>query len=124
MKFICIPLFRHCILRAHNGTGTKDRRGQFVRKLTLSEKVALLHVFSTGRKASVVDIRLANNILDEMDKQVLWIKCDCVEPNQDEEGPFNCEVNAANLRHVSKSKQHDEHCPLYMAAVTICPHFA
>lgn len=91
----------------------KDRRGQFVRKLTLSEKVALLHVFSTGRKASVVDIRLANNILDEMDRQVLWIKCDCVEPNQDGEGPFNCEVNAANLRHVSKSKQHDEHCPLY-----------
>lgn len=55
----------------------------------------------------------ANNILDEMDKQKLWIKCDCVEPIQNEECPFNCEVNAANLRHISKNKQHDEHCPLY-----------
>ena len=91
----------------------KDKRGQFVRKLTLSEKVAFLHVFSTGRKSSLVDIRLANNILDEMDKQKLWIKCDCVEPIQNEEGPFNCEVNAANLRHVSKSRSHDEYCPLY-----------
>ncbi len=27
-----------------------DKRGQFVRKLSLAEKEALLHVFSNGRK--------------------------------------------------------------------------
>lgn len=91
----------------------KGKRGQYVLKLTLSEKVLFLHVFSTGRKSSLVDICQANNILDEMDKQKLWIKCDCVEPIQNEEGPFNCEVNAANLRHVSKSRSHDKHCAFY-----------
>ncbi|MDW2601515.1 hypothetical protein RYZ57_20460 [Enterobacter hormaechei] len=91
----------------------KNKRGQFVRKLSLTEKVSLLQEFSNGRTASRVDRLLANNILDEMDRQELWVKCDCIELEQMEAGPFNCEVNAAKLRHVSKSRQHDENCPLF-----------
>ena len=91
----------------------KDKRGQFVRKLSLTEKVALLQEFSNGRTSSRVDRHLAKNILDEMDRQELWVKCDCLEQEHNEEGPFNCEVNVATLRHVSKSRQHDEHCPLF-----------
>nr|WP_269134978.1 hypothetical protein [Pseudescherichia vulneris] len=91
----------------------KDKRGQFVRTLSLTEKVALLHVFSTGRKSSLVDMRIAKNILDEMDRQELWMKCDCIDPALNEDGPFNCEVNGEKFRHVSKSRLHDEECPLF-----------
>lgn len=91
----------------------KDKRGEFVRTLSLTEKVALLHVFSTGRASSQVDRHLAKNILDEMDRKELWVKCDCIDPVINADGPFNCEVNVDKLRHVSKSTQHDEHCPLF-----------
>ncbi|HCM9111325.1 MULTISPECIES: hypothetical protein [Enterobacteriaceae] len=91
----------------------KDKRGQFVRQLSLTEKVALLHVFSTGRKSSQVDIRLAKNILDEMDRQELWVKCDCIDQSLNEDGPYNCEVNVNKFRHVSTSSLHSEQCPLF-----------
>ncbi len=43
----------------------------------------------------------------------LWIKCDCVEADLKNEGPFNCEVNVATIRHVTATRSHDEQCPLY-----------
>ena len=48
-----------------------------------------------------------------MDRRELWVKCDCVENDPSTEGPFNCEVNVARLRHVKTTRQHDEHCPLF-----------
>ena len=91
----------------------KNPRGQFERKLNLAEKEALLHVFTNGRKPAQADLRIANKILEEMDRQELWIKCDCVDSNLEVEGPFNCEVNAIKLRHVKSTRPHDELCPLY-----------
>lgn len=91
----------------------KKPRGRFERKLNMAEREAFLHVFSNGRRPAQTDLHIANKILEEMDRRELWIKCDCAEPDPVADGPFNCEVNAANLRHVSKSKQHDELCPLF-----------
>ncbi|WP_312774538.1 hypothetical protein [Atlantibacter hermannii] len=91
----------------------KNPRGQFERKLNLAEKEALLHVFTNGRKPAQADLRIANKILEEMDRQELWIKCDCVDSNPEVEGPFNCEVNAIKLRHVKSTRPHDDLCPLY-----------
>ncbi len=91
----------------------KNPRGQFERKLNLAEKEALLHVFTTGRKPAQADLRIANKILEEMDRQELWLKCDCVDSDQVAEGPLNCEVNATKLRRVKKTMSHDEQCPLY-----------
>ena len=48
-----------------------------------------------------------------MDRRKLWLKCDCVEHDPNIEGPFNCEVNVARLRHVKTTRQHDEQCPLF-----------
>ncbi len=58
----------------------KNARGRFERKLNLAEKEALLHVFSIGRKPGQADLRIVNMILDEMDRQELWIKCDWTDP--------------------------------------------
>lgn len=91
----------------------KNPRGRFERKLNLAEREALLHVFSSGRKPAQADLRIANKILEEMDRHELWIKCDCVEHEQHSEGPFNCEVNVAKLRHVKTTRQHDKRCPLF-----------
>lgn len=90
-----------------------DPRGGFVRKLNLAEREALLHVFSSGRKPAQADLRIANRVLEEMDRRKLWLKCDCVEHDPSTEGPFNCEVNVARLRHVKTTRQHDEQCPLF-----------
>lgn len=91
----------------------KNPRGRFERKLNLAEKEALLHVFSNGRKPGHADFRIVNQVLEEMDRQELWIKCDCVDPATGIEGPYNCEVNVAKLRHVKTTRPHDELCPLY-----------
>lgn len=91
----------------------KNPRGRFERKLNLAEKEALLHVFSNGRKPGQADLRIVNMVLDEMDRKELWIKCDCVDPAPEAEGPFNCEVNVAKLRHVKTTRPHDEKCPLF-----------
>ncbi len=91
----------------------KNPRGQFERKLNYAEKEALLHVFSNGRKPAQADLRIANKILEEMDRQELWISCDCVAPDPKTEGPFNCEVNVNKLRHVKTTRPHDEQCPLF-----------
>ena len=91
----------------------KNPRGRFERKLNLAEKEALLHVFSNGRKPGQADLRIVNMVLDEMDRKELWIKCDCVGPAPEAEGPFNCEVNVAKLRHVKTTRPHDEKCPLF-----------
>lgn len=63
----------------------KNPRGYFERKLLLAEKEALLHVFSNGRKPAQADLRIANRILEEMDKKELWLKCDCVGPDPEAE---------------------------------------
>lgn len=91
----------------------KNPRGYFERKLLLAEKEALLHVFSNGRKPAQADLRIANRILEEMDKKELWLKCDCVDPDPEAEDPFSCEVNGAKLRHVQSTRPHDEQCPLF-----------
>lgn len=91
----------------------KKPRGRLERKLNLAEREALLHVFSNGRKPALADLRLANKILEEMDRSKLWLKCDCIEYDPSAEGPFNCEVNVAKLRHVKTTRQHDEQCPLF-----------
>lgn len=91
----------------------KNPRGYFERKLLLAEKEALLHVFSKGRKPAQADLRIANRILEEMDKKELWLKCDCVDPDPEAEDPFSCEVNGAKLRHVQSTRPHDEQCPLF-----------
>lgn len=91
----------------------KNPRGKLERKLNLAEKEALLHVFSNGRKPAQADLRIANSVLEEMDRRKLWLKCDCVEHDPNIEGPFNCEVNVARLRHVKTTRQHDEQCPLF-----------
>ncbi|ECZ5331824.1 hypothetical protein AHQ56_23850 [Salmonella enterica subsp. enterica serovar Senftenberg] len=91
----------------------KNPRGRFERKLNLAEKEALLHVFSNGRKPSQADLRIVNAVLEEMDRQELWIKCDCVDSDPKAEGPFNCEVNVSKLRHVKTTRPHNEQCPLY-----------
>ncbi|MDV0787602.1 hypothetical protein VC623_23690 [Citrobacter amalonaticus] len=91
----------------------KNPRGRFQRKLNLVEKEALLHVFSNGRKPGLADLRIVNTVLEEMDRQELWIKCDCVDTDPEAEGPFNCEVNVAKLRHVKATRPHNEQCPLY-----------
>jgi hypothetical protein len=88
-------------------------RGQLERKLNLAEREALLHVFSNGRKPAQADLRIAYKILEEMDRSKLWLKCDCVEQDPNTEGPFNCEVNVARLRHVKTTRPHDEQCPLF-----------
>lgn len=86
----------------------KNPRGRFERKLNLAEKEALLHVFSNGRKPSQADLRIVNAVLEEMDRQELWIKCDCVDSDPKAEGPFNCEVNVSKLRHVKTTRPHNE----------------
>lgn len=91
----------------------KNPRGRLERKLNLAEREALLHVFSNGRKPAQADLRIANSVLEEMDRRKLWLKCDCVEHDPNIEGPFNCEVNVARLRHVKTTRQHDEQCPLF-----------
>lgn len=91
----------------------KNPRGRLERKLNLAEREALLHVFSNGRKPAQADLRIANSVLEEMDRSKLWLKCDCVEHDPNTEGPFNCEVNVARLRHVKTTRPHDELCPLY-----------
>ncbi|MFW7199414.1 hypothetical protein [Enterobacter sp. BNK-16] len=91
----------------------KNPRGRLERKLNLAEREALLHVFSNGRKPAQADLRIANYVLEEMDRRKLWLKCDCVEDDPNIEGPFNCEVNVARLRHVKTTRQHDEQCPLF-----------
>ena len=78
----------------------KNPRGRLERKLNLAEREALLHVFSNGRKPTQADLRIANSVLEEMDRRKLWLKCNCVEHDPNIEGPFNCEVNVARLRHV------------------------
>ncbi|WP_239006592.1 hypothetical protein [Lelliottia sp. RWM.1] len=88
-------------------------RGRLERHLNVTEKESLLHVFSHARKPSQADLRIANAILEEMDRKELWIECDCVEPDQYHKGPYNCEVKRATLRHLEKSRKHDEACPLY-----------
>ncbi|SAC51386.1 Uncharacterised protein [Enterobacter hormaechei] len=91
----------------------KNPRGRLERKLNLAEREALLHVFSNGRKPAQADLRIANSVLEEMDRRKLWLKCDCVEHDPNIEGPFNCEVNVARLRHVKTTRLHDEQCPLF-----------
>ncbi|WP_313107858.1 MULTISPECIES: hypothetical protein [Pseudescherichia] len=91
----------------------KNPRGHIERKLHFAEKEALLQVFSNGRKPAQADLRIANKVLEEMDRQELWIKCDCVAADMDAEGPFNCEVNVTKLRHVKSTRMHDEQCPLF-----------
>lgn len=91
----------------------KNPRGRLERKLNLAEREALLHVFSNGRKPAQADLRIANSVLEEMDRRKLWLKCDCVEHDPNIEGPFNCEVNVTRLRHVKTTRQHDEQCPLF-----------
>ncbi|WP_318388867.1 hypothetical protein [Enterobacter sp.] len=91
----------------------KNPRGRFERNLNLAEKEALLHVFSNGRKPAQADLRIANKVLEEMDRQELWLRCDCVYPEPEAEGPFNCEVNVTKLRHVKTTRPHDEQCPLF-----------
>ncbi|QMM55128.1 hypothetical protein HVX06_21550 (plasmid) [Enterobacter sp. RHB15-C17] len=88
-------------------------RGRIERPLNAVEKESLLHVFSHARKPSQADLRIANAVLDEMDRKELWIECDCVEPDHNHSGPYNCEVKGASLRHVKTSRRHDEACPLY-----------
>lgn len=84
-------------------------RGRIERPLNAVE----MHVFSHARKPSQADLRIANAVLDEMDRKELWIECDCVEPDHNHSGPYNCEVKGASLRHVKTSRRHDEACPLY-----------
>ncbi|EMB4295528.1 hypothetical protein U9D55_003864 [Enterobacter roggenkampii] len=90
-----------------------DPRGGFVRKLNMAERDALLQVCSNGRKPSQADLRIAKTVFEEMDRRELWVKCDCVENDTSTEGPFNCEVNAAKLRHVKTTRYHNEQCPLF-----------
>lgn len=94
----------------------KDKRGQFERTLLIYEREALHQVFSNDRKYAEADLRIANQLLDEMDRKELWVECDCIEPEEGQEKPFNCEVKGkkrATLMHVHTSGHHDEKCPLY-----------
>ncbi|RNT36377.1 hypothetical protein [Enterobacter roggenkampii] len=49
----------------------KNPRGRLERKLNLAEREALLHVFSNSRKPAQADLRIANSVLDEMDRRKL-----------------------------------------------------
>lgn len=91
----------------------KNPRGRLERKLNMAERDALLQVCSNGRKPSQADLRIAKTVFEEMDRRELWVKCDCVENDTSTEGPFNCEVNAAKLRHVKTTRYHDEQCPFF-----------
>ena len=50
----------------------KNPRGRVERKLNLAEREALLHVFSNSRKPAQADLRIANSVLEEMDRRKLW----------------------------------------------------
>lgn len=106
-----------------SGAGSKMKlvwkenpRGRFFRNLQFSEREALLHVFSSGRKPGRADVIVADAILAEMGKRQLLIECDCVEKCADINGPFNSVVtreSGKHIRHLTTSAPHDEQCPLH-----------
>ncbi|KAF1366324.1 hypothetical protein [Yokenella regensburgei] len=94
----------------------ENPRGRFFRNLQFSEREALLHVFSSGRKPGRADVIVADAILAEMGKRQLLIECDCVEKCADINGPFNSVVtreSGKHIRHLTTSAPHDEQCPLH-----------
>ena len=86
-------------------------RGRLHRELNFIERTAIQHVVSRSLTPTKSDLLLANKILTEMDTRQLWLECDCL--TEAEQGPYNCEVKSATLRHVTTSPEHDAQCPLF-----------
>ena len=75
-----------------------------------------MKVFSKDRKSSEADNKIADVVLNCMDDDKFWLECDCIEPVDGQEKPFNCRVQKktkVTLRHVETSGHHHETCPLY-----------
>ncbi|TNL03769.1 hypothetical protein CYD30_24560 [Kosakonia cowanii] len=94
----------------------KDKRGQVEKTLKTFQREAMLKVFSKDRKSSEADNKIADVVLNCMYTDELWLECDCIEPVDGQEKPFNCRVQRnkkVTLRHVETSGHHNETCPLY-----------
>lgn len=86
-------------------------RGRLHRELNFIERTAILHAVSRSLTPTRTDLLLANKILTEMDTRQLWLECDCLTDAK--QGPYNCEVKSATLRHVTTSPEHAQLCPLF-----------
>lgn len=94
----------------------ENPRGRFVRRLSFTEKEAVLNVCSNGSKPGQADIILADAVFEEMNRAQLVIECDCTEEPGKQMGPYNSLVNkqvSRHLRHMTTSSAHDAQCPLF-----------
>ncbi|MHB9323092.1 hypothetical protein ACP3TG_29015 [Phytobacter diazotrophicus] len=80
--------------------------------LSEDEKTAILNYCGAGLTVTSVDEEgTARRILEKMDKDGLYLECDCLPPGTNQ--AWNCEVGKTFLRRGITSSEHNRQCPLY-----------
>ncbi|ENU1174222.1 TPA: hypothetical protein RKY22_004909 [Klebsiella michiganensis] len=75
------------------------------------EKNAILNFCGAGLTASSEEEDTARRIIRKMDKNGLYLECDCLPPGANQ--AWNCEVGSTFLRRGKTSSEHNRQCPLY-----------
>ena len=89
----------------------KDLHHTPVRGLSDEERDAIHNVWGEGRSASADEVRIAGDVISDMDDKGFYLECDCLPSGSSQ--AWNCEVRKTFLRRGKTAPEHDRQCPLF-----------